>query len=172
MSSAAVAAFLLGGGTAIGIAVSGGASAAPTSARAAHPGPAARMHCARMALGLKRTGHAAAANRAAALCRIPLLRLAASGGLHGEVTFQGKNGINTTAFERGTVASVTGTTVTVTAKDGVTWTWDLKSGTIFLSAGKRLTSSSLAKGDLVFVGGPVAAGARDARLIRIQPSAG
>ena len=61
-----------------------------------------------------RNAHASLQNIRRALARLRLL-----GGMHGQYTFETKNGSRTLAFERGTVTSVTGTGGTVRAADGV-----------------------------------------------------
>jgi len=171
LTSVAASAVLLGGGAAIGIALTGGSAAAGTTSGnpAAAALPAAGHHqCARLALALLRSGHPAAARQILALCEIPLLRLAAVGGIYGQVTFQGKSGTRTLAFERGTIESVTASTISVTAPDGTSWTWDLLPNTIIRSAGQQVPQDKLATGELVLVGGTLADGVYDARLIRIR----
>jgi hypothetical protein len=173
-ASAAAAVVLVGGGVGIGVALTGGASAAtgsnPGPAAAAASGPRAR-ECVRIALALSASGHPVAARRVLALCEVPLLRLAAIGGIHGEVTFHGKSGFRTLAFERGTVESVTSSAVTVQAADGTTWTWDFQPNTIVREAGHKVPENTLADGDQVFAGGQVVNGVYDARLIRIRKAA-
>ena len=171
VTTVAASALLLGGGAAIGIVVTGGASAATGQHAAATASGLARQRCTELAARLKSNAHPVAARRVAALCTHPLLRLAAVGGTHGEVTFAGKKGTRTIAFERGTVASVTGTSLTVTARDGTRWTWDVRPATAIRSAGHKVTGSSLSPGDPVFVDGTVTGGTRDAGLIRIGKSA-
>jgi hypothetical protein len=178
--SIAASAVLLGSGAAIGIALTGGASASTdTSASAGISASAgsslagglsakAAVRCAKIAAKLRVTGHPAAAMRLHALCTDPLLRLALVGGEYGQVTFKGKTGPKTIAFERGTVESVSGSAVTVEAPDGTTWTWDLTASTAIHAARQATAQAKLATGDRVFVGGPLVSGARDARLIRIS----
>jgi hypothetical protein len=101
--------------------------------------------------------------------RWALARLRALGGVHGEVTFHNKTGFHTLAFERGTIQSVNGPNVQVSAPDGTTWTWLIVSNTVVRENGSKTTTNALAKGDLVFAGGPVVNGAMDARLIVIRP---
>lgn len=169
VTSVAVSTVLLGSGAAIGIALTGGAAASTGSSPGqAAKAPAARHHCAQVVLGLRQGGHPAAARRLHALCGDPLLRLAAIGGVHGEVTFQAKAGPKTLAFERGTVESVTTSALTVTAKDGTTWTWDVTSSTKIRASGHAAQLSQLKAGDLIFVGGPVLGAVKDAQLIRIR----
>jgi hypothetical protein len=146
--------------------MTGGAAAATGDSAAQQHTAAAR--CDRLAAGVLGTGHPAAARRIKALCRNPLLRLAAIGGLHGSVTFKAKNGTRTLAFERGTVTSVTGSVLTVRAADGTTWAWAIVPATAVRQGGRQVARSTLADGDQILVAGPIVSGARDARLIRIR----
>jgi len=164
---------LLGSGAAIGIALTGGASAStatspPAGSRAAgtRAGTAAAK-CAKVAAKLRESGHQALAVHLHAFCTNPLVRLALVGGEYGQVTFKGKTGPKTATFERGTVESVTSSTVTIKAPDGTTWTWDLIAGTNIRAAGQGNAHASLAAGDRVLVLGQLVSGGRDARLIRI-----
>ena len=113
------------------------------------------------------------ATKAAAVRRLgrALVRLRLLGGIHGEYTFETKNGARTLAFERGTVLSVAGSDVTVRATDGTTWTWVLTSASIVRENGSRTSAKSLAGGQLVFAAGPVTGSTRDARLIVIRNTA-
>lgn len=100
-----------------------------------------------------------------------LVRLRLLGGIHGEFTFETKDGARTLAFERGTVLSVSGSDVTVRATDGTTWTWVLTSTSVVRENGSRTSAKSLAGGQLVFAAGPVSGTTRDARLIVIRDAA-
>jgi hypothetical protein len=100
--------------------------------------------------------------------RRALARLRLLGGEHGEFTFAAKTGPRTLAFERGTVASVAGSNVSVKAKDGTTWTWTLVGNSVIREDGKREASSTLHAGQQVFAGGPVTGTTRDARLLVIR----
>ena len=100
--------------------------------------------------------------------RDALARLRRLGGIDGQFTFETKTGPKTLAFERGTIQSVSGPDVVVRAKDGTTWNWTLVSSSVVREDGTKSTTSSLASGDLVFVGGPVVSGSHDARLIVIR----
>jgi hypothetical protein len=113
------------------------------------------------------------ATKAAAVHRLgrALVRLRLLGGIHGEFTFETKDGARTLAFERGTVLSVSGSDVTVRATDGTTWTWVLTSASIVRENGSRTSAKSLAGGQLVFAAGPVSGTTRDARLIVIRNAA-
>lgn len=166
-ASGAAAAVLLGGGAAIGIAMTGGASAA-TSGSGSPQYQAATAQCRSLAAVARRNGHPGAAWRIAALCPSRLLRLAAAGGIYGSITFKAKDGTKTLAFERGTVASVVGSAVTVRAVNGTTWTWDVSASTVIRESGHKVAQSALADGEQVLVAGPVVSGANDARLIRIR----
>ena len=100
--------------------------------------------------------------------RRALARLRSLGGMHGEFTFETKNGPRTLAFERGTVLSVAGSDVTVRASDGTIWTWVLTSTSVVRQDGTRTTASALTGGQPVFAGGPVTGATRDAMLIVIR----
>ena len=104
----------------------------------------------------------------AARARRALVRLRLLGGIHGEFTFETKDGARTLAFERGTVVSVAGSDVTVRAADGTTWTWALTSASIVRENGSRTSASNVAGGQLVFVAGQVTGSTRDARLLVIR----
>jgi hypothetical protein len=163
------AAVLMGSGVGIGIALTGGASAATSSSSPAARPVAAR--CSRLAARLRSGGHPRAARNVRALCDSPALRLALRGGIHGQVTFKAKDGFRTLVFERGTVASVAGQLVTVRAADGTTWAWQLVTGSVVRESGAKVAASKLTAGEQVLVVGQVANGANDARLIRIRPAA-
>jgi hypothetical protein len=183
ITTAAAGAILLGSGTAIGIALTGGASASTssppvdtaTSAPSTSPGtgtaagtgsPASIANrCTRLTEDLVLSSHPRLAARLHALCTHPLLRLALVGGEHGTVTFKGKSGPRTAVFERGTVESDSGSVITVTAADGTTWSWDISSSTIVRQNGSKGTVGT---GDQVFVAGTVVNGANDAQLIRVK----
>jgi hypothetical protein len=138
--------------------------AAGTTAAAAHP-------CLSRAAKLRAAGHRIAARDALRRCH-PLRRIRALGGIHGQFTFETKNGPRTIAYQRGVIGSVTSTGVVVQAKDNTTWTWDLKSDTVVRENGSSARTSALSDGERVFVAGPVASGTYDARVIVIRPSSG
>jgi len=100
-----------------------------------------------------------------------LARLRRLGGLYGQYTYETKQGARTLAFERGTITAVATGDVVVRAQDGTTWVWDLTGTSVVRDDGKRAAESALATGELVFAGGPVASGTRDARLIVIRKAA-
>ena len=91
--------------------------------------------------------------------------------MYGQFTFETKQGARTLAFERGTITGVAKGDVVVRAQDGTTWVWDLTGTSVVRDDGKRATESALATGQLVFAGGPVAGGARNAQLIVIRKAA-
>jgi len=183
VTTSALSAVLLASGTAIGIALTGGASAAvspgsstpaASTASSASPGttsPGSRAsRCATIVNQALSSNHDRLAHALHAFCTSPLVRLALVGGEHGTVTFGGKAGPRTLAFERGTVKSDSGSTITVAAADGTTWTWDITSSTVIRQAGSKVAASAITTGERVFVGGVVVNGANDARLIRIAKS--
>lgn len=183
VSTAAASVILLGSGVGIGMALTGSASAASGhAAPASHAAPrTAAGECARLARALRDvtlpagpkqgtpTSRAARLARlAAALCRDPLLRLAAVGGSYGEVTFNAKAGTRILAFERGTVQTATASVLVVRAADGTTMTWHIGARSVVRQDGHKVAAGKLAAGDTVFVGGQVVGGADEARLIRIR----
>ncbi len=144
-----------------------------TAATPAGPGSAATVtRCRRTALALRAMHRPLAARAVRRACRARLLRLRVLTGIHGQFTFETKNGARTLAFERGVVQSVSSTAVVIRAQDGTTGTWDLVSDTVVRQDGKRVAGSALAAGQHVFAGGPVTGGVSDARLIVIRPAAG
>jgi hypothetical protein len=169
-----IAASLVAGGAAFAV-VSLAGSASPASAPAAAAAPAAQA-------ASTTSGQAAALNQLLAdgtgsstgssghRARNPLARLRLLGGMHGEFTFGTKKGSRTLAFERGKVQSVTGNTVVIRATDGTTWTWLLTSTSVVRDKGSKVAATALSAGESVFAGGPVQAGAKDARLIVIRPA--
>jgi hypothetical protein len=170
-------AVVAGGAFAVTEAVSGSspnltpaASSAPVTSGAAGQAAVLNGVLADAASGTPAAGTPAA--KAAAVRRLgrALVRLRQLGGVHGQFTFETKNGPRTLAFERGTVLSVAGSDVTVRATDGTSWTWVLTSASIVREDGSRTTAKSLAPGQLVFAAGPVTGTTRDARLIVIRAS--
>jgi hypothetical protein len=158
-----LAGFLAGGGIALAATSGTTASAASASTQGAVLNSALNT----AASTASSTGTTAKAKRV----RWALGRLRRVGGVDGEVTFHAKTGYRTLAFERGTIASVSGSDVVIKAANGTTWTWALVSDTAVRQGGKKTTNSALAAGEKVFAGGPVTDGAKDARLIVIRSSA-
>ena len=161
-----LAGFLVGGG--IAWAATSGSPAAGTSGTAATTGAA----------GTALTGNAAVlnstinteANATATLPRLrwALARLRRLGGVDGEFTFHNKTGYHTLAFERGTITSLSGNNVVVRAPNGDTYTWLIVSDTVVRHNGTKTNTGALATGQTVFVGGPIAGSAKDARVIVIR----
>jgi hypothetical protein len=176
VTSVAASAVLLGSGAAIGVALTGGASAStgnasPGTASAAATSTAvssAASRCAKLSQRLRSHGQPVTATRLRAFCRSPLARLALVGGAHGEVTFQTKAGPKTIAVERGTIQTISSSGITVLAKDGTTWTWDFTTSTVVREDRQAVGRDKLSTGEAVLVAGPVVSGVHDARLIRIR----
>lgn len=152
-----LAGFLIGGGITLA-ATSGGTSAAS---------PASTQQAATLNSVLGTAADSSAAVPAPRI-RWALARLRALGGVEGQVTFRNKTGFHTLAFERGTVQSVTGSDVVIKSPDGTTWTWLIVKDTVVRQNGAKTTTSALSKGETVLAAGPVATGAKDARLIVIR----
>jgi hypothetical protein len=176
VGAAAVAA-LAGGGTAIALAAGGTpAHAASQDIRLSSQdlasqaaGPAGR--CLQLAERLRANGRPQAARHVAAICvRLRIARLVLH-TIHGQFTVETRHGPRTIAVEQGLVESVGGGAITVKAKDGTTWTWDLVGNTVVRQHGSKVAASTLAHGQRVFVAGPVVSGVNDARLIVIRPAA-
>jgi len=136
-----------------------------TTSTTSHP-------CLARAAKLKAAGHPLRALTVLQLCGHPVRRLRLLGGLHGEFTFETKNGPRTLAYERGVIQSISGSNVVVQAQDGTTWTWVLQSKTVIRQKGEKTTTGALSNGEHVFAGGPVVSGGYDARLIVIVPNSG
>jgi hypothetical protein len=97
-----------------------------------------------------------------------LARLRLLGGMYGQYTFRTKTGSRTLAFERGTVTAVSGSDVVIRAGNGTTWTWELTGTSVVREHGTKESRSTLAQGQAVLAAGPVAGGAKDARVIVIR----
>ena len=157
-----LAGFLVGGG--IALALTSGSN--PVAAVSTVPGPDQGQGATLNSV----LNTASSTSPAVSLPRLrwALARLRALGGVHGEFTFHDSTGYHTVAFERGTIQSV-GSDVVVRAQDGTTWTWLIVGNTVVRQNGGKTTTSALAAGQAVFVGGPVVNGSKDARLIVIRP---
>jgi hypothetical protein len=160
-----LASFLTGGGIALAVVATGsGVGTAAANSALSNSGNA-------QAAELNTELSAAASNSATASAprvRWALGRLRRLGGVDGQFTFHNKTGFHTVAFERGTIQSVSGSDVVIKAADGTTWTWQIVSDTVVRKNGSKTTTSALSAGETVFAGGPVATGAKDARLIVIR----
>lgn len=135
---------------------------------------AALSRCVRAVRSARAAGNLQQAHRIRRSCLRPLIRRLALRGVEGQFTIRTRSGYRTLAWERGTVQSVTpGHSIVVKAPDGTTWTWNLLPGTAVRQPPHGKTASSaLASGEQVWVGGPLAGTAKDARLIVIRPAKG
>jgi hypothetical protein len=137
--------------------------------------------CVTSAKGLRAAGHRAAARARLHSCmrrhlrmragmRAGLVRLwlLARRALHGQITIATKQGPRTIAFERGTIQSLSGSSVVVKAADGIAWTWQIGGATRIVNGGQPVGSKALAAGKPVFVVGQVAGGSDEARRITIR----
>lgn len=151
---AGVTAVALGAGGALaGWQLAGGSS--PGSA-----GPGATLNAALSAAGSSATTQHA---RLGAIARLRRL-----GGMYGQFSVRTKSGATRTiTFERGVVTSA-GSDLLVKAANGTTWTWQFTPATVVRQGGAKGTRSDLSAGERVIVAGPLAAGARDARLIVVR----
>jgi hypothetical protein len=132
---------------------------------------------ARAARQAGRQNSASPAPAAKARCRFirrRIVRFFLLHGVDGQFTFRTRTGaLKTLAYERGVIQSVSsGSSIVVKAADGTTWTWDLIAKTVVRDSSGKISASSLAAGEPVWVGGPVISGAKDARLIFVRPPSG
>jgi hypothetical protein len=154
-------------------------ASAPGAGTAAVTTPAIRRcaQLARAARAARLTGHpplSAAARAATARCRFirrRIVRFFLLRGIDGQFSIRTPTGaIRTLAYQRGVIESVTsGSAIAVKAADGTIWTWELVSNTVVRDGSGKISESTLAVGERVWVGGPVVSGARDARLIFVRP---
>lgn len=163
-----VAGFVAGGAFAAVAASGSGSAASATGASAAQAADQSNLAS---ASGTELSTLLSAANTTGRPRLGALGRLRGIGGYYGSLTVKTKAGVRTVAFERGTIQSVTDSNVVVRAPDGTTMTWLFVSDTVVRDRVKT-TTKALSDGQLVFVGGPVVSGARDARLIAVRTGAG
>jgi hypothetical protein len=156
-----IAAVAAGGG-AFAVAEVTGSPAAATTPVSLSAAPAAQDAAVQSVLSAAVSGHGRLGR---------LARLRGLGGMYGQFTYETKKGPVTVAFERGTITSVAAGDVVVRAQDGTTQVWDLSSASVVRDHGQRSAASSLAAGELVFAGGPVTNGTRNAALIVIRKAA-
>jgi hypothetical protein len=155
----------VGGGTFAAVQAASGSPSSAAATPAADTQPAGTL-----AAGA--TGQAAVLRDVLAATGIRrLARLRRLGGMHGQYTFETRQGPRTLAFERGTITSITGNDVVVRAGDGTTWTWALTGTSVIREDGAKETVGALARGEAVFAGGAVADGTRYAKLIVIRKAA-
>jgi hypothetical protein len=156
------------------------APAAGTGATVTAPAVGRCAQLARTARAARRTGHprlSGAARAATARCRFirrRIVRFFLLRGVDGQFSFRAADGtVRTLAYVRGVIQSVSnGTSIVVQAADGSSWTWQLVSTTVVRDGTGKISESSLAVGEQVWVGGPVAGGVKDARLIFVRPPSG
>jgi hypothetical protein len=157
--------------TSAGATAAGGSGTAVT---APHPCRKARAAL-RAAVAARWPGVARATRLALARChriRRRLFRVFLLRGIDGQYTFRTRQGtVRTLAFERGVIVSVSGSDIVVRAVDSTTWSWNLVSNTVVREHGAKTSTSALASGEPVWLGGPVVSGAKDARLVVIRPPA-
>ena len=164
------AGFVAGGAFAAVAASNGGSPAPGTAAGLTQAATQSNPNAQASASSTELSTLLSLANAAPGRHRPALGRLRGIGGYYGSLTFNTKAGVRTVAFERGTIESVTGSNVVVRAPDGTTMTWLLVSDTVVRDHGKASTKI-LSDGQLVFVGGPVVSGARDARVVVVRTGA-
>jgi hypothetical protein len=170
-----------------GAAVTTSAAGATAPAAAGTGGPAATAPAVRRCAQLARTARAArltghprlsgAARAATARCRFirrRIVRFFLLRGVDGQFSFRAADGsVRTLAYVRGVIESVNnGTSIVVQAADGSSWAWQLVSTTVVRDGTGKISESSLAAGEQVWVGGPVVSGVKDARLIFVRPPSG
>lgn len=157
-----IAAVAAGGGAFAVAEATGSPTAAATTPLSLSAAPAAQDAAVQSVLSAAVSGHGKLAR---------LARLRGIGGMYGQFTYETKKGPVTVAFERGTITSVAAGDVVVRAQDGATQVWDLSSASVIRDHGNRSAASSLAAGELVFAGGPVTNGTRNAALIVVRKAA-
>ena len=161
-------------------ATSPGGPAAGTGATATAPAVRRCAQLARTARAARRTGHprlSGAARAATARCRFirrRIVRFFLLRGVDGQFSFTAADGsVRTLAYVRGVIESVSnGTSIVVQAADGSSWAWQLVSTTVVRDSTGKISESTLAAGEQVWVGGPVVSGVKDARLIFVRPPSG
>jgi len=160
----------------------GSPDAAVTTSAAGAAAPAIRRcaQLARSARAARRTAHprlSGAARAATARCRFirrRIVRFFLLRGVDGQFSFKAADGtVRTLAYVRGVIESVNnGTSIVVQAADGSSWAWQLVSTTVVRDGTGKISKSTLAAGEQVWVGGPVVSGVKDARLIFVRPPSG
>jgi hypothetical protein len=155
-------------------------AAAGTGATVTAPAVRRCAQLARTARAARRIGHprlSGAARAATARCRFirrRIVRFFLLRGVDGQFSFRAADGsVRTLAYVRGVIESVNnGTSIVVQAADGSSWAWQLVSTTVVRDGTGKISESSLAAGEQVWVGGPVVSGVKDARLIFVRPPSG
>jgi hypothetical protein len=166
--------------SAAGATSAGGPPAAGTGAAATAPAVRRCAQLAKTARSARLAGHprlSGTARAATARCRFirrRIVRFFLLRGVDGQFSFRAADGtVRTLAYVRGVIQSVSnGTSIVVQAADGGSWAWQLVSTTVVRDTTGKISQSSLAAGEQVWVGGPVAGGVKDARLIFVRPPSG
>jgi hypothetical protein len=166
--------------SAAGATVPDSGPAAGTSATVTAPAVRLCAQLRRAARAARRTGHPrlSEADRAAlARCRFirhRIVRFFLLRGVDGQFSFKAADGtVRTIAYVRGVIESVNnGTSIVVKAADGSSWAWQLVGTTVVRDRSGKISQSTLAAGQPVWVGGPVVSGVKDARLIFVRPPGG
>lgn len=161
-----------------GLAVTGGAVFGATQAFAASPSttPAASTAASSTASAAAASGDgakAAACKNAKHPARCALRRKALRGrgalltkGAHGQNTVKDSSGAFVVhEWQVGKVASISGTTVTVSDADGTTWTWTTQSATVIRVDGAKGALSGVHVGDTILVRGRKSGSANDATAL-------
>ena len=165
---------------AAGAPAGGGPATTPATAPTTAPAVRRCAQLARTARAARLTGHprlSGAARAATARCRFirrRIVRFFLLRGVDGQFSFRTKAGtVRTIAYVRGVIESVNnGSSIVVQAADGSSWAWQLVSTTVVRDGSGKISESSLAVGQQVWVGGPVVGGVKDARLIFVRPPGG
>ncbi|MFL6056347.1 MAG: hypothetical protein ACJ72W_26120 [Actinoallomurus sp.] len=95
----------------------------------------------------------------------PAHRVRAVRGIHGQATVRTKKGFVQVDWQRGTLTSTSGGTLSVRSLDGVTWQWKTDAKTKVRKDGTKTDVSKLATGDFVFVLGSDGGGTRTAKRV-------
>jgi hypothetical protein len=152
-----MAVLLAAGGALAGSQLAGGSAGGSDGGSA---GPGATLNAALSAAGSSATTHHPGLGAIARLRRL--------GGMYGQFSVRTRNGATRTVmFERGVITSARPDLV-VKAANGTTWTWQFTPGTIVRQGGAKGSRTGLSPGQHVLVAGPLAGGARDARLIVVR----
>jgi hypothetical protein len=152
-----MAVLLAAGGALAGSQLAGGSSGGSAGGSA---GPGATLNAALSAAGSSASTHHPGLGAIARLRRL--------GGMYGQFSVRTKGGATRTVmFERG-VVTLAGTDLVVKAANGTAWTWQFTPRTVVRTGGAKGSRTDLSAGQHVLVAGPLAAGARDARLIVVR----
>jgi hypothetical protein len=99
--------------------------------------------------------------------RTPMARRAWR-GVHGQATVRRGGEFVETAWQRGEITAISGSTLTVRSEDGVSWQWTANGGTRVRKNRDTAELSALAVGDQVFVAGPAKGGSRTAKAVLVR----